>query len=320
LPYADNLKFIVISDLATTLAGLRTGKVDLIAGAASATDDLAWQSAQVLAKSNPEMPQLTRPLRGDGVGMRLDTAPFNDIRVRKALQMSLDLPTIAKTFYGGIVGSIPAPNLSPNMGGYCSQYDEWEADVKAGYEYNPEGAKKLLSEAGFTSGFKTNIVVSSTADLDLFQIIKAYFLDIGVDMEIRVMDPTSFTNFTRGMKHDALFGTSTAFPITPNNQIRKWTTDSPTKPAYNYTGFSDPTYDALVAEVQSISDIDEKMKLTKEADYFVVKNQLVVAVLPKLGFSVYQPWVMGFTAPIEPRGSEYARWWIDQDLKKAMGK
>jgi peptide/nickel transport system substrate-binding protein len=320
LPYVDSLKFIVIPDVATTLAGLRTGKVDLIAGAASATDDLTWQSAQSITKTNPELLQLTRPLRGDGIGMRLDKAPFTDIRVRKALQMALDLPTIAKTFYGGFVDTIPAPNLSPSMKGYYSPYDEWAPDVQAGYTYNPDGAKKLLTEAGFSNGLKTNVVVSSTADLDLMQVIKAYFLAIGVDMEIRVMDPTSFTSFTQGMKHDALFGTNTAFPITPNNQIRKWMTDSPIKPAFNYTGFSNAIYDDLATRVQSTFDPVEQTKLTKEADYYAVKNQLVIAVLPKLGFDVYQPWVMGFTAPIEPRGSEYARWWIDQNLKKSLGK
>ena len=42
------------------------------------------------------------PINGPALVMRLDVAPFNNIQVRQAIQMSIDLETIAKTYLGGM--------------------------------------------------------------------------------------------------------------------------------------------------------------------------------------------------------------------------
>ena len=59
-------------------------------------------------------------------------------------------------------------------------------------DIDPEKARKLLAEAGYPNGFKTNVVTMGSFN-ELLEVFKAYFKDINVDMEIRVMDSTAFS-------------------------------------------------------------------------------------------------------------------------------
>ncbi len=309
LPYADTVKILIIPDTATALAALRTGKIDFMGG-------LTLEQAKSLGKTNPELLQITRPaLWGDAVGMRVDKAPFTDIRVRKALQMAVDLKSIATNFYGGAVDATPVGYISPFLPGYYVPYNEWAPEVQAGYTYNPDGAKKLLAEAGFPNGFKTNMVVSAASDQDLWQIIKSYFTQIGVDMEIRVMDSVSYTSFTRAMKHDALTSSNCALALTPSFASQWRNTGN----AYNILGVSDPVFDDISKKAINAIYATEYKKLIREEDYQAIKQQWAVNILPKVVFCIYQPWFKGYSGWTDLRGSEFARFWIDQNVKTAMG-
>ena len=61
------------------------------------------------------------------------------------------------------------------MKGWGFPYEEWPQDLKDEYAYNPKAAKKLLADAGFPNGFKTNIVANTAADMQLLQLVKSYF-------------------------------------------------------------------------------------------------------------------------------------------------
>ncbi len=200
LPYVDNVKVLIIPDDATALAALRSGKIDYIEGQ-------KWQTGPALKQTNPELVQssLLGSASTGGIQIRCDKAPFTDIRVRTALQMAIDLDTIAKTFYGGTTEGIPYGLIGPLLPDYYTPYTQWPKEVLAGFTYNPEGAKKLLAEAGYPKGFKTNVTAPTNADLDLAQIVKSYFSNIGVEMEIKTMEPTSWRNFAVLSKsHDQL--------------------------------------------------------------------------------------------------------------------
>ena len=200
LPYIDKLIILIIPNDATALAAMRTGKIDIL-------DSMSYQTAQSMQKSNPQILQIPSPnTNGTTIDPRNDMKPFNDIRVREALQMAIDLPTIASTYYGGTTDPWPLPLTSNYMkGGWGFPYSQWPQDLKNQYAYNPTAAKQLLAAAGYPNGFNTDCVVDTASDLDLLQIVKSYFAAIGVNMEIRPMDTASFSAFVVvGHKNDAL--------------------------------------------------------------------------------------------------------------------
>ena len=305
LPYFDKIKMLIIPDDATALSGLRSGAIDLV-------EDVDWVQALSLAKTNPELVQVARPLNSDAIVLRVDKPPFNDIRVRTALQMAIDLNTIAKTYYGGTVDPTPMGLIATP--GYYTPFDEWPEAVKEGYMYNPEGAKQLLTEAGYPNGFKCTLTTSSTADLDLWQIIKSYFQAIDVDMEIEVMEPTAFSAYALAGEHqmlgtDGTSGTLVTYP--PMNALNQ--RYSGHKRSFAWGGVSDPIYDALWEQAKTEVNEEKFRNIVKEADDYNISQHWVVNILPKVSYCIYQPWIHGFNGETGfAWGQLFARMWTDK--------
>ena len=183
LPYVDKVKILIIPEKEKALEMFLAGKIDAIEG-------ISGEQAEAIRKSHPEILQIPMPWSSTiTIDPRNDTVPFNDIRVRKAMQQAINLPDIAKNYYKGTVEPYPSTLSSKCVQawgeGWAFTYEDWPQDLKDEYAYNPAAAKKLLAEAGHPRGFKTNIAADAGADLKLLQIVKSYFADVGIDMEIR---------------------------------------------------------------------------------------------------------------------------------------
>lgn len=301
LPYTDTLKILCIPDMATALSALRTGKIDLLA-------NIPWQQAKNVSKTNPELQQAKLPAAGDTVDLRCDKSPFTDIRVREALQMAIDPETIASTYYGGTVTGKPAGLVSPDYNGWCIPYDEWPQELKDEYSYNPSGAKQLLAEAGYPNGFKTDVIAPSDSDLDLLQIIKSYFSDVGVDMKINVMDPATFAPFAISGKQDAMtFSAKTGVTFEP------WVSlDYRSRIPTNYSFNKDATYDAMILSFQTAPNMNDLKQLVIKADMYALAKHWGVQVCPAATYTIYEPNLKGYSGENLMRSyMYYARWWKD---------
>jgi len=306
LPYPDQIKIVVITDSSTALSALRTGKIDLI-------QDAGWEQVASLNKTNPELLHISRPALGDCITMMVDKKPFSDIKVRRAMQMAIDLQTIAQTHYGGFVDGTPTG--LEGIKGFYVPFSDWPQDVKDGYTYNPEGAKKLLAEAGYPTGFKTSVVVPSNQDIELFQILKSYLSAIGVDMEIKLMDPAAALAYITAGLHEMTWqnGWRTAPPVIALNPYY-------TKHYSNaYSHVNDPVFNGLVEQAKITIDENKLSEVVKQADMYGIQQQWRLMVLPKVAMDFYQPWLHGYQAQLRMLSTTTAYLWIDQNLKKSLG-
>ncbi len=108
--------------------------------------------------------------------------PLGDVKVRKALQMAIDRDTLIQSMYYG--AATPACTFLPEG---VPGYDKDSEPIK----YDPEGAKKLLEEAGYADGFDLTITQttdSSQSDQEVNEAIAKMFEAIGVRTKIEQYD------------------------------------------------------------------------------------------------------------------------------------
>jgi ABC-type transport system substrate-binding protein len=315
LPYVDRLKILIMPDRAEIIAAFLAGKID-------AVDGISGEQAQVIQKSHPEIVQIPIPPSGiTTLDIRNDRPPFNDVKVRQAMQMAIDLPAIAKSLYNGMIEPYPTSLSSWVIKvwgkGWDFPYEEWPQDLKEEYAYNPVAARRLLTEAGYPHGFKTN-VVAGTDDLKLLQIIKSYFTQVGIEMEMLPMDSNH--------QYDQLAypGGSLGFNVEPFRQLPRLQTGNPHNTRLMV---SDPVVDTFWPRAQAAASVDEAKKVFREANEYIARQHFAISLFQRpMHYSLCQPWLKGYHAQFgafgwsPPSLSFYAsRFWIDRDLKKSLG-
>lgn len=318
IPYADEFKMLHISDLATLKAALRTKKIDI-----TTTTNLSWKDVETLQNNAPELQDYDVTNCAYSLTMRVDHSPFNDIRVRKALQLAINLPEIAKNYYGGTVESIPCGQVSSNYKGWYYPYEEWPQKLKNEYNYNPDLSKKLLAESTADGvfkpnehgGFDTHVLAGSETDLTLLQIVKSYFMDIGVDMEIETMDPTAVFAYCIAGNNDQMFyAPHAAQTYSPTIVISTRFSKAP----FNFSHCNDPVYDDAFNRFNSALTIDEAKKAMRDGDEQAIKQHWSVNILARKTYTIYQPYLKGYSGEMMSTFGAlqlFSRFWIDQGLK-----
>ena len=328
LPYIDELTALFMSDTATIDAGLRSGSIDYIGlpgGCGAQIDSI--DRADALSKSNPEL-ELTEFFQRaeNAISFKLMDPPFNDIKVRIAMQLALDLETINNTFYKGYASATPQTLLGDAHVGYSVPFEEWPDDVKEEYTYNPQRAEQLLDEAGYPRGadgirFKTDFLLIDTFDLDYPQLAATYFDAIGVDVEINVVDRPAFLTFLSELTYEGMFLTIAGRDAEAMDVVNWY--HSSRIGTQNYSGLRDPVFDAMFDEAKAAATVEEQQRLVREIDLYLARNHFLVWSPKVPWFNVNQPWVKGYNGEVDlgwgDRNTVFSRIWIDQDLKREMG-
>jgi len=115
------------------------------------------------------------------VGFNLAKKPFDDVRVRQALNYAIDKESIVKNIYQDRAAVVPNV-VGPLNTGYAA--------VK-GYEYDPAKAKKLLAEAGYSNGLEITFWTPKgryLKDYELAQVIQQQLAAVGIKAKLEVFE------------------------------------------------------------------------------------------------------------------------------------
>ena len=305
----------------TYLAALRSGKVDYV-GWTGTSQIQSIDLIEKLKQTNPEL--VIYPFSEGNTNIftpHVSKPPFDDIRVRWALQMALDLETINDTFFKGYGDTTPMGVIATV--GFYIPFGEWPQEVKKAYTYDPEGAEKLLDEAGYPRGsdgirFKFVLKHADAGDMSFTELIAAYWREIGVDMEIETINYTQRGEALRTKEFD-MIETRTAGIADPILMVEMFNSKS----MWNAVAANDPVYDALYEKALAASSFAEQKPLSIEMDMHVINRHWVIWGPDTPVFNVVQPWIKGYNGEGGLGGLMkmplFARLWVDQDLKKEMG-
>ena len=189
--------------------------------------------------------------------------PFDDVRVRKALQMAIDRDTIREEMYEG-TGENANGIYPPGLTGYNENLEE--------IPYDPETAKELLAEAGYADGF--DMTITQTADdsstLELNEIIQAQLAEIGVNVTIEQMDEASWYDIRATGELPMYMSTWYGDFNDPDNFIYTFFASSNNKSrSFNYSNT-----DAIkrIEAARHITDEEERIKEYQDLEKLVIQD------------------------------------------------
>lgn len=190
-PMLAELRFNVVPEASTRAAGLRTGTYHLL-------PDVDPATAQTLqGASGVELLQV-QDLAYSLMGVNTTVAPFDDPRVRRALNLAIDRDEIVTAVYFG--NAVPGGPLSPGL-------DAWALDTSefACYAHDPAAARALLAEAGYPDGFELEILTFGTIKVvsDLAQVLQAQLTEVGIDTTVNVAEFGTFVQDWRNSDFQA---------------------------------------------------------------------------------------------------------------------
>ncbi len=314
LPFIDKLVYHTFKDEVTAITGLRTGKIDLL-------EAIRWQQVESLKKSAPQL-KWNRYLSqlGTFLSMRVDTKPFNDIRVRRALNMAVDKEAIVKSYYNGEAELFAYPQ-HPEYVGYFEPLEQMPDSVKELFKYDPAKAKKLLAEAGYPNGFsfKAQVCSCSPDSMDLIPLVASYLEQVGVKMEIQPMEYGAFLSAMTSKTNAPGYFMNNGH-TNPTTSIRK---SFVTGQTWNPSQWSEPALDEKMAEAYRERDEEKRKAMIREVTRDIVDKAPYIWLPTGYVYSAWWPWVKNYNGELRAGatrpGPIYARLWIDQELKKKMG-
>lgn len=188
--------------------------------------------------------------------------PLQDVRVRRALNMAVDRKAISERIMTGM--ATPTTQYMPaDMFGALAQ----DPVVK----FDPEGAKKLLAEAGYPNGFELTLSTTNNRyinDSQVAQAVAQYFSRIGVKTSVDAMPASVY--FPKRAKRD--FSVSMGGWPSETGEASAlfslWVASTNREAGIgtsNYGGYSDPGFDKVFLEAFTTVDDAKRKELLQES-------------------------------------------------------
>ncbi len=310
LPFMDGVVEIIIPQEAARLAALRTGKIDKLR-------DVRTTDQASIEESNPDLGKV-KPLQGAHIfWMPMNKPPFDDLRVRRAMNMALDRQVFSDNLYEGDSVLFAFPS-SPEWPLHYVALDQQPESVQEYFEYNPQRAGELLDEAGYPldadgTRFEIELMIRNTIELELesAQIALGFWDDIGVKVSLDLVDSPVIQSRLFEKQYDFMFNALVARPNALN--------DFRAGHQWNRSNLNDPEWHAMWEDVLAATDSDEQIARIKAANTGFLELAPAIQIPAGFGGDYWQPWVQNHNGERVLAFVDYAsKWayvWLDRDMR-----
>lgn len=252
------IEFRVMADDQTRLNALQAGEIDMALVRQNQVGIAESAGLEILAGPTPTFYSFS---------VNAAMPPFDDARVRLALQHAMNRALISEGLFDGLCTPQiqPWPELSfaydPTFG---SGLDVWD--------YDPDRARELLAEAGLPDGFEFSVVVPTITGFQaIAEVLQDQFSEVGVTMNIRAVEgPQVSQEFLVDKSVEASVGAYSPSPDPDGVMTRLLLPDALGNPG----GLSSDAVVALAAEASDAVDVEERAVLYHEL------NQALIDLVP----------------------------------------
>jgi peptide/nickel transport system substrate-binding protein len=207
--------------------------------------------------------------------------PFDDTRVRLAMNYGIDVQGIIDTaFFGAGV-----PSGSPVIPGLIDYYN-----ASLGYPYEPDTARSLLDEAGFSEGgrkLSIEITVPSnyTMHVDTAQVIASQLDKIGVDTSIKLVDWATWLN---DVYLNRQFMSTVISLDSPDVSPRSFLSRYHSQNSSNFINFKNSNFDRVFDSCFTETDYRKRISLYREVQRIITANAASVYIQDIFYFKVFR--------------------------------
>jgi peptide/nickel transport system substrate-binding protein len=277
-PRLSKATLIYIPEEATRFMAFDSGQIDLFQVADPDRVDKYLKDPKAVVKGNTGL--ICRY-----IGFNKKIKPFDDVRVRRAIQHAVDKDYIVNYLFKGLseksVNLVPPPNF-----GYT-------ADVMT-YPYDEQKAKKLLAEAGYPNGFKTTLYIPNIGRFTKHSVVvKEMLAKVGVDLELKVMDVSVFLDACR-RGEPPMYTLSTSGSPDTAYYLYRYLHSKNFPPGTNYGYYSNPEVDALIDKAQMTVDPQKQKAMLVKIQKKVAEDSADLYLDHEKFFFVMKPNVKGF--------------------------
>ena len=203
------------------------------------------------------------------MGMNVNEPPFDDVKVRLALNYAIDRDTISTTLLKGLL--VPATGvLPPGFPGYQESVSD--------YSFDPEKAKRLLSESKYGANMDEfpNITLSlpgsfgSSISASTEAILEMWRQNLGIEVDVLQTEWATYLQDQRAGRFQMYGGSG-------------WIADYPdpenfldillhSNSSNNATGYSNPVVDGLLEQARIEQDQEKRFDLYNQAEKTILKD------------------------------------------------
>ncbi len=306
-PYVDGIEWMIVEDDSTGLAMYRTGNLD---AGPSTWWSVRQQDVDALRKSFPKFGY--QDVLGNmvyAISLRNDQPPFNDVRVRRAISRAIDRRAIIDAVWMRGEPSGPMPR---GMREWSLPVDQLGEGAKY-FRYDPKEARRLLAEAGYPNGFKTQLTATAGygADLvDAVQLVLRYLKDVGIRAELKLQEYGAYQATTIQGRFDGMTIGPFAVAWDPDDAL--YGPYSPEQPR-NRGHVSDVKLTAMIREQRRLRDLEARKKVIFDIQRHIADQQYYVCLASPMFTGSWQPYVKNHAANVTfDYGSRVAALWLDR--------
>ena len=257
-PEIKEVTFEVIPDSSTKAIALQTGEVNFAEIDSATKPQLEANPAITIA----EVPTSSFSY----IAMNTEKEPFNDVKVRQAINYAIDRDNLVAVCYDG------EAEVNSNI---CAKERFGYSDDQFQYTYDPEKAKELLAEAGIETPYDLGEILVAEKYSNLATVIQNDLKAVGLDVTISVKE---FNSYISDLQNGSYGITALNMTLEGDTQTLEMAFTSDYIGIANNARYSDEEMDKLFEQARTETDNDKRAEIFNEI-FTKAQDEAIYAVM-----------------------------------------